>query len=364
MGTHDFLQQLKISRLVPRIALRTAPPGTVHYVGKKREDPVKIQFMAYHDDWFEEKEIASIDEVLPIKPSPVVSWINVTGVHKPELIEAIGKPFGIHPLVLEDIVNTTQRPKLEEYDGYLFIVIKMTYLDPASGEIVVEQLSAILGENYLLTFQEKEEDMLAPIRDRIRMAKGRIRHLGTDFLLYAILDSIVDNYFTVLEHTGDEIEQVEETLLKHADQSLLNDIYRLKQELIYLRKSIWPLREVVNSLLHAGHKLITKQAGVFFRDVYDHTIQVIETVETFRDMASGMQDLYLSTISNRMNEIMKVLTIFAAIFIPLSFLAGVYGMNFENIPELKRPWGYAAYWGLVVTLTGGMLIYFKRRRWM
>jgi len=346
------------------VALRTASPGTVKYVGKERETPVKIQVMEYHNDHFSEKEIRNITEILPLKDSPMVTWVNVTGVHDTLLIESIGEAFGIHSLVLEDIANTTQRPKLEEYDGYLFAVVKMTYLDNVSGEIVIEQISLIIGKNYVISFQEKEEDVLTGLRQRIRTGKGRIRKMGSDYLLYAILDSIVDFYFTVLEQLGDRIENLEEILLKHADQSLLNDIYHLKQDLIFLRKSIWPMREVISSMQHAEHNLITKQVGFFLRDAYDHTIQVIETVETFRDMASGMQDLYLSTISNKMNEVMKVLTIFAAIFIPLTFLAGVYGMNFHNIPELSWKWGYPAWWGLVVALGVGMLIYFKRRKWM
>jgi len=364
MTTKSLLRRFRISKLMPRMATHTGSPGTVNYVGRKREAPVKMQVMEYHDDDFSEKEIKNISELLPLKNSPMVTWLNVTGVHDTSLIESIGEAFGIHSLVQEDIANTTQRPKLEEYDGYLFVVVKMTYLDHDSGEIVIEQISLIIGQNYILSFQEREEDVLNGLRQRIRTGKGRIRKLGSDYLLYAILDSIIDFYFTVLEHLGDRIEDLEETLLKKADQTLLNDIYRLKQGLIFLRKSIWPMREVISSLQHAEHKLITKQVGVFLRDAYDHTIQVIETVETFRDMASGMQDLYLSTISNKMNEVMKVLTIFAAIFIPLTFLAGVYGMNFHNIPELSWTWGYPAWWGLVVVLGGGMLIYFKRKKWM
>ncbi|MBE0646474.1 MAG: magnesium/cobalt transporter CorA [Bacteroidales bacterium] len=349
---------------MPRIATHAASPGTVNYVGRKREAPVRIQVMEYHEDHFQEKEIKAIGEILPLKNSPMVTWVNVTGVHDTSVIESIGDAYGIHSLVLEDIANTTQRPKLEEYDGYLFAVVKMTYIDTKSGNIIIEQLSLIIGQNYILSFQEKEEDVLNGLRQRIRTGKGRIRKMGSDYLLYAILDSIVDFYFTVLEQLGDRIEDLEETLLKQADQAMLNDIYHLKQDLIFLRKSIWPMREVISSMQHAEHKLITKQVGFFLRDAYDHTIQVIETVETFRDMASGMQDLYLSTISNKMNEVMKVLTIFAAIFIPLTFLAGVYGMNFHVIPELSIKYGYFAWWGVVLTLGAGMLIYFKRKKWL
>ena len=364
MTTESILKRFRISKLLPRIATHTASPGTVKYVGRKREAPVKIQVMEYHDDEFSEKEIKNISEILPLKNSPMVTWVNVTGVYDTSVIESIGEAFGIHSLVMEDIANTTQRPKLEEYDGYLFAIVKMTYLDKNSGDIIIEQISLIIGPNYVLSFQEKEEDVLTGLRQRIRTGKGRIRKMGSDYLLYAIIDSITDFYFTVLEQLGDRIELLEETLMKQADQSLLNDIYRLKQDLIFLRKSIWPMREVISALQHAENKLITKPVGIFLRDAYDHTIQVIETVETFRDMASGMQDLYLSTISNKMNEVMKVLTIFAAIFIPLTFLAGVYGMNFHNIPELSWTWGYPAWWGLVVCVGVGMLIYFKRQKWM
>lgn len=357
-------KRVRISKHMSRVAAHTASPGTVRYVGRKREAPVKIQVMEYHNDLFTEKEIKNISEILPLKNSPMVTWINIIGVHDTPVIESVGEAFGIHTLVLEDIVNTTQRPKLEEYDGYLFTVVKMVYLVNNPEEIIIEQLSLIIGQNYIISFQEKEEDVLTGLRYRIRTAKGRIRKMGSDYLLYAILDSIIDFYFTVLEQLGDRIENLEEILLKKADQSMLNDIYHLKQDLIFLRKSIWPMREVINSLQHAEHKLITRQVSVFLRDAYDHTIQVIETVETFRDMASGMQDLYLSTISNKMNEVMKVLTIFAAIFIPLTFLAGVYGMNFHDIPELSWKWGYPAWWGLAVVLVIGMLIYFKRKKWM
>ena len=361
---HPALNSRKlISRLLPRIAVRSAPPGTIKYIGRKRETPVNIHVFSYNHEEISESTIQSFDEIFPL-PKDKNLWINIDGVHDTTIIETVGNRFGIHPLVLEDIVNTTQRPKMEEYDDYLFLILKMAYIDKETEEVVIEQVSIILGNHFVISFQEKERDVLEGVRQRLRTGKIRIRKLGCDYLTYAMMDSIVDHYYSILEGLGDNIELLEENLVDSKNRKLQHQIYRLKQELIYLRKSIWPMRDVANSLQRTEHKLITKSVEPFIRDVYDHTIQVIETVETFRDMASSMQDLYLSLVSNRMNEVMKVLTIFAAIFIPLSFLAGVYGMNFEYMPELKQAWGYAFWWGLVVILAGGMLWFFRKKRWL
>jgi magnesium transporter len=359
----SFSSQKWISRLLPRIAEKSGSPGTVNYIGRDRTSPVTIHVFIYNESECIEKTVASVDELFPL-PEIKKIWINVNGVHDTAIIESIGEKLNIHSLVLEDIVNTTHRPKMEEYDDYLFLVMKMSYIKTETKDLVNEQISLILKKNMVISFQEKDQDVLEGIRQRLRKSKGRIRKMGSDYLMYAIIDSIVDHYFTILEFVGDRIEQLEDDLIKKSNSFLQNHIYRLKQELIFMRKAIWPMRDVTNSLQHTEHKLISKSVEPFIRDVYDHTIQVIETVETFRDMASGMQDLYLSTVSNRMNEIMKVLTIFAAIFIPLSFLAGVYGMNFEFMPELKHAWGYFIWWGAVIVVAASMLIYFKKKKWL
>jgi len=360
----SFLKTLSISRLIPKTAKPSLVPGTVSYVGKEREEPVEYFILDYNETEFTEKDIGTIAESLPFKESPNVTWLNITGVHDEKVIREIGDVFEIHSLVLEDIANTTHRPKVEEYENYLFIVIKMAYFKADSGEIVMEQISLLVGKNYVISLQENGDDILDGLRERIRNNKGKIRKLGSDYLMYGIIDTIVDHYYTVLERIGEEIEEMEEQLIKSASQELLTRIYRLRQEVGYLRRSIYPMREVINSLQRTDHELINQETFIYLRDIYDHTIQVVETVETFREMSSGMLDLYLSTVSNRMNEVMKVLTIFAAIFIPLTFIAGVYGMNFEFMPELKWKLGYPIWWAITITLTIGMMIYFKKRRWM
>ena len=353
-----------LSRSLPKNPLKAAVPGTIGYVGKRREDAVTLHLIDYDERNFAEKDIGSVAESLPFKGSPTVTWLNASGVHDTGIIEDIGKCFGIHPLVLEDIANTTQRPKMEEYEDYIYVVLKMAYVDEASREIVLEQISLIMGKGYVISFQERKGDVLEPLRNRIRNNKGRVRRSGCDYLVYTIIDAIIDHYFAILELIGEQIEGLEDRLIAVQDQSILNSIYRLKQELVFLRKSIWPTREVVSGLQRAEHSLIDQSVSIYFRDVYDHTIQVVETVETFRDMASGMLDLYLSTISNKMNEVMKVLTIFAAIFIPLTFVAGVYGMNFDYIPELHWKWGYFGVLGIMAIVAIAMTVYFRKKKWM
>lgn len=332
--------------------------------GSQTRHQVKLHLMDYAEDELSELELHSVAESLPYLESPSVAWLSVTGVQDEQVIEDLGKKLGLHPLVLEDIVTSTQRPKVEEYDDYLVVIVKMAYFSPGSGELTLEQISLLVGSNYVISLQEKTGAILESLRSRIRNSKGKIRKLGSDYLMYAILDTIVDYYFSVLENVGEEIEELEDKLMLSANQALLNQIYRLKQELVYMRKSIWPMREVLSSLQRTDHELVRPGTIVYLRDVYDHTVQVIETLETFRDTASGMLELYLSTVSNKLNEIMKVLTIFSAIFIPLTFLAGVYGMNFKYFPELNWHWAYPVWWGLSLLLIGSMLWFFKRRKWM
>ena len=339
-------------------------PGTLVHIGEKKVGKVRITVIDYDAEQFQEKEVETIEECFPFRDTPTITWINIDGIHEVQIIEKIGKHFNIHPLILEDILNTGQRPKMEDFEDYIFLVVKMFYYDERDSEIKMEQVSLILGSNFVISFQEREEDVFNPIRERIRNHKGRIRRMKADYLGYALLDTIVDNYFIILEKIGEDIENMEEELVTRPTPETLQTIHNLKRELIVLRKSIWPLREVVNSLERGESPLINEATGVYLRDVYDHTIQVIDTIETFRDMVSGMLDIYLSSISNKMNEVMKVLTIIATIFIPLTFVAGLYGMNFEFMPELKWRWGYFVALLVMAAVVAGMTFYFRRKKWL
>lgn len=354
-----------IRRLIKKTSKKMGlPPGTPVFVGEKKVEKVSISYIDYDEAKFEEKEVEEIEECFPFKDTPTVTWINIDGLHQVDIIEKLGKDFGLHPLILEDIVNTTQRPKLEDFGHYIFVILKMLYYDEKDNETKVEQVSLILGENFVISFQEREGDIFEPIRERIRKGKGRLRKMGADYLAYALLDAVVDNYFLILEKLGERLEDLEDRVVSSPQPETLQEIHKLKKEMIFLRRSVWPLREVVNSLERGESPLIKKACRIFIRDVYDHTIQVIDTVETYRDMVSGMHDTYLSSISNRMNEVMKVLTIIATIFIPLTFIAGIYGMNFEFMPELKWRGAYFLVWGVIVLIAVIMVIFFKRKRWL
>lgn len=338
-------------------------PGTLVHIGRERTEDVKITLIDYDEADFEEKEAQNIEECSLVKKTPKVSWVNISGVHDIELIEKVGKEFDLHPLVQEDIVNTGLRPKLEDFETYLFVSLKMLYNKGDNGEIIAEQVSLVLGKNFVLSFQEQEGDVFEIIRERLRKAKGRIRKQGADYLLYALMDAIVDNYFIILEGLGEKIEILEDKLVKNPTPKTLQSIHNMKRDLLFLRKAIWPLREVISTLSKSESRLIKGSTEVYLRDVYDHMIQVIDTVETFRDMISGILDVYLSSISNRMNEVMKVLTIFAAIFIPLTFIAGIYGMNFKYMPELDWHYGYFGVLGFMGIVAIGLIFFFKRKKW-
>jgi magnesium transporter len=320
--------------------------------------------MDYDEAHFEEREVKKIEECFLFREKPTVTWMNVDGLHQVEILEKLGECYGLHPLVLEDILNTDQRPKMEDYGEYIYIVLRDLDYSDKSNEIETEQIILIVGSNFVFSFQEREGDTFDPIRDRIRNNKGRIRKMGADYLAYALLDSIVDNYFIILERLGEKIEWLEEKLVTDPARETLQTIHHLKRELLFLRKGVWPLREVINSLARGESSLVTEPTRVYLRDVYDHTIQTIDTIETYRDMVSGMLDIYLSSVSNRLNSVMKVLTIIATIFMPLTFLAGVYGMNFKFMPELEWRWGYPLVW-LIMAGTGiSMIIYFRRKKWL
>jgi magnesium transporter len=340
------------------------PPGTLVHIGEKKAETLKITIMDYDEARFEEKEIKTIDECFIFKDKPTVTWINIDGLHQVEILEKLGECYGLHPLVLEDILNTDHRPKMEDYGEYLYIVLKDLDYDDKSSQIEAEQISLILGPNFVFSFQEREGDTFNSIRERIRNGKGRIRKMGADYLAYTLFDSIVDNYFIILERLGEKIEFLEEKLVTQPTPETLQIIHHLKREMIFLRKAVWPLREVINGLERGESSLIRESTRVYLRDVYDHTIQTIDTIETYRDMVSGMLDIYLSSVSNRLNSVMKVLTIIATIFMPLTFLAGVYGMNFKLMPELEWRWGYPVIWLVMVGIGVFMLLYFRKKKWL
>jgi magnesium transporter len=354
-----------MSRLIKNISKKIGlSPGTIAFIGKKKVEKTRISIIDYDSNSVSEKKANRIEECFPFKDTPSITWLNIDGLYETELIDKIGKYYDIHPLVLEDIANTGQRPKIEIFDNYIFIVIKMLTFDERKFKITSEQVSLILGKNFVISFQEKPGDIFDPLRERIKKSKGRIRKMNSDYLTYTVLDIIIDYYFNILEYIGEKIEVFEEELMIEPKPENLNEIYKLKREVLFLRKSIWPLRELVNKLEKSESLLIHKKTAPYLRDLYDHTIQVIDTVETSRDLLSGMLDLYLSSVSNKMNEVMKVLTIFAAVFIPLTFLAGIYGMNFEFMPELGWRYSYFVILGVMVLIAIGLLSYFKKKRWM
>lgn len=339
-----------------------APPGTLYYNGEETDSKVKITLIEFNETEFIEREFYNLDECMLHFKDDMTKWINVEGVHDTELIEKIGKRYNIHPLTLEDIVHVDQRPKFEEYDHYLVAILKMIMYDET---VYVEQLSLVLVDNTVISFQEPDGgDAFDVIRTRLRQGKGRVRKLGADYLFYALMDAVVDYYFYIIEKIGDKVERIEEEIINEPRRESLIELYNLKREVIYLRKQVWPLRDMLSNLLRSETTFITANTQLFLRDLQDHSTRIIDTVETYRDLLSGIMDIYLSTNSNKMNEVMKVLTIMSSIFIPVTFIAGVYGMNFEFMPELKSPYGYAGIWIVMLGVMGGMVYYFKRKKWI
>lgn len=339
-------------------------PGTMVFIGDQKMDKVCIDIINYSESMLQELPGLSVDQCRELIKSPGVTWINVNGIHDVGLIGKLGKHLGLHPLTLENIVNTEQRPKTEEFPDYIYTVLKMISLDEESKRMEIEHVSLILGKNYVLSFQEKEGDVFNPVRERLKNAIGRIRTMKSDYLAYSLMDAVVDNYFLTVERIGDRIEDLDDQILTEPEPGNMQELHHLKRDILYLRKIVWPLREEVGRLDKSESPLIHPETKVFFRDLYDHTIQVIDIVETFRDILGGMHDTYLSSVSNRMNEIMKMLTIFATIFIPLTFITGVYGMNFEFMPELKWHWGYFLVLGLMLVLGLVIVRYFRKKKWL
>lgn len=339
------------------------PPGTMVHVGERQVDQVRIRRIRYDEQLYEDLDLAVGQPLAPPLDERQVTWISVIGLHQVDVIEAIGKAFDVHPLALEDIVHAGQRPKLDDYERQLFIVLNA--LESVDDQhIAAEQVSLLVGPNYVVSFQEHDSALFDPVRERVKAGKGRCRKLGADYLAYALLDTVVDHYFVVLERFSEVTERLEETLIQHPDPNVPGTLHGLKRQMILLRKSVWPLREVVSGLQRIESPLITDATQLYLRDVYDHTVRVIDTIETLRDLLSGMLDIYLSSLSYRLNEVMKVLTVIATIFIPLTFLTSIYGMNFADMPELKWRWGYPAVWLLIIAIGGGMVYYFRKKRWL
>jgi magnesium transporter len=339
-------------------------PGHLVFLGDTKTASVDIQLMDYSAEHLTVKDVNDLKELETCLSQESVSWIDISGLHDTKIIEETGRIFNIHPLTLEDILNTDQRPKVDFYDHYIYLVVKMLSYNEKENGIEYEQVSFILGKSFVISFQENKGDVFDTVRLRITSGKGRIRSSGADYLLYSLLDVIVDNYFLIMEKFGETIELYEEKLAEKPDAKWLTEVYHLKRELLFLRRSVWPIREVVTKLERDENPLLNEKTVIYLRDVYDHSIQVIESIEIYRDMISGLLDLYLSSVSNRMNEVMKILTIIATIFIPLTFIVGIYGMNFENMPELKWKYGYYIIMAFMLILGVGMFIAFKRRKWL
>jgi magnesium transporter len=339
-------------------------PGTLVHIGDKKLDEVRITVIDYDGERFQEKVVASVEECFPYRDKATTTWINVDGVHDVGVVEKLGGHYGIHPIVLEDIVNTAQRPKMLDFGDYIFISLKMLYFGDTRDHVKVEQVSLVFGSNFVISFQENVGDVFEAVRERIRKGTGKVRRSGADYLVYALIDSVVDGYFVVFEWLGERIEEVQERLVAEPTAENLQTIHSLKSEMIELRRAVWPLRDVIANLERLESPLIRKDTLIFLRNVYGHSIEIIETIESYRDLIAGMVDLYLSSLSMKMNEVMKVLTIIATIFIPLTFIAGIYGMNFRYMPELAWRFGYPAV--LIALLVIGilMLVFFRRKKWL
>ena len=341
------------------------PPGSLVYTGdKSATQDARITLIDFDEHHVLEKNVDKIEECLPFTHADTVTWINVGSVQVPGVLETFGSVLGFHPLMLEDILHTDQRPKYEDYGDYIFFVLKMLDFDASKNEMTIEQLSLVLGANYLISFQELPGDAFDPLRERIRSSVGRIRKSRPDYTAYSLIDTVVDRYFDVLDKIGDKIESVETILAGNPKPDTLRMIHELRRELIFLRKAVSPLREVIAAMQRSESPLIHESTELFLRDLHDHVIRVSDSIDTYRDMLTSMQDVYLSSISNRTNEIMKVLTLFSSIFLPLTFITGIFGMNFRNFPELEWHYGLQGTIGLMVLMGVGMFVIFKYKKWL
>ncbi|MDT7830599.1 magnesium/cobalt transporter CorA [Pricia sp. S334] len=357
-----------IKKIIPKMPSRYQKkkgkaPGTITYMGRRENLESVVNVLEYNEDEFNLHAPANIDEIVAHKAPPLVSWIDIVGLSDEVFIEKVGNRFGLNSLVMEDIVNTHQRPKIDEYEPHIFGVFKMLYINE-SGELIGEHVALVLLENAVLVFQELEDDVFKGVRDRVRRKVGRIRSRGSDYLFFALLDAIVDNYFAVLEYLNDKIEVLEESVYADPSPDVAQKIQELKKEVLRVRRWIYPVKELVSRLIDTDHPLIAKQTKIFLRDVLDHAVEVNESLQIYREMSMSLMEMYMSNMSNKMNEVMKVLTIMASIFIPLTFIAGIYGMNFDHMPELHWEYGYYVVWGVMLLLFVGMLVYFKRKGWI
>jgi len=338
------------------------PPGTLVRYGLDPTVNTKVHVIDFNSDEFSETDITRIEDLDDFRQKDTVTWIHIVGASNVDVLDKIGHIFNIHNLVLEDMLNTTHRPKIENYDDYLFLITKNIRLQ--KDELLIEQISFIIGRNYVISFLENDFNVFDAVRTRLRSVKSKIRKTGADYLGYALLDLVVDNYFIALEHVGEQIDLLEERVIRGADSAQIREIQELRTDLLFIRKAIWPLREVLSTLERGDSDLIAPQTHIYLRDVYDHIVQLIDTVETYREMVNGLMDIYLSSISNRMNEVMKVLTIISTIFIPLTFLAGIEGMNFKVMPELNWDYGYPALLLFMSIIVIGMIRFFKNKKWL
>jgi len=342
------------------------PPGSLIHVGDVIETETCMTLVDYNASTVEVRQFEDIKQLVDYKNSDSVTWIIIEGLSDVEIVDQIGSMFNIHQLVLEDILNTHQRPKFEDYDNHLFIVLKSLLAENKQQfKVTYEQVSILVMDNFVFTFKEKTDDIFQPVINRIQTSKGRLRTLGADYLAYAILDSIIDQCFTLIDSLDEATDTLEEELLTNdPTQQTLNTIQKLKREIVTIRRNVSPIRELMAAILRSESNLIHEKTHIYLRDVSDHAIRVIESVELHRDILSGLLDIYISSVSNKMNEVMKVLTVFASIFIPLTFLTGIYGMNFEYMPELGWKWGYPLIWLTFITIPAVSLIYFRRKKWL
>jgi magnesium transporter len=357
-----MVKKLTKNFLRPKMKSVNQPPGTVTYVGKKESSETKLEVIDYNKDNYEKFTSSSPEDAFKFEAADRITWFNIDGLSNTEEIEKLGKYYDLHPLIIEDIVNTTQRPKIDEYEDYLFIVAKMLYYQ--DGRLVNEHISFVLGKDYVLSFQEADGDVFDGVRGRLEKAYGRIRTNGSDYLVFALLDAIVDHYFLVVDELSEKVENLEEQLFEsQPSDDITYEIQELKRSILRVRRAVFPLKEVISRFQNLENDLIKIRTKNYINDLHDHILQVSENIDLYREMAWGLMDMYMTTISNKMNEVMKVLTIMASIFIPLTFIAGIYGMNFEYIPELQWKYSYFVLWGIMITIFILMIYYFKRKNW-
>ncbi|HSH04608.1 MAG TPA: magnesium/cobalt transporter CorA [Anaerolineae bacterium] len=354
-----------MSPVITRAVKQGQQPGALVHVGEKKVDFTEISIMEYnrgHD--FREWQTDDVAELAEILQTDDVNWVNVIGLHQVEIVEQVGHVFGVHDLLIEDILNTDQRPKSERYDNYIYLVFKILYLDEENEKLKTDQISIVFGDTFVLTFQEQKSALFEPLRRRIRQNQGRIHQAGADYLAYAVADIVVDQYFLIAEYLSNTIEAVEDELVEEPTRETLQTILRLNRNLLSAQKALWPLRQIFSELQHIESNFVDKSNHIYFRDIYDHVLHNIDTLETLRNIAAGMLDIYLSSSSNKMNEVMQLLTVMSTIFIPLTFFTSVYGMNFNYMPELAWRWGYPLLWVVNIVIAGSMLVYFKRKGWL